>query len=45
MHDYHNAHPGYSDNQVLHDGCAECKASFRCSSYGLSRWLLTVTVT
>lgn len=24
-HDPHHAHPGYDENQVLYDGCAECK--------------------
>lgn len=24
-HDFHEAHPGYSEDQVLHDGCGECE--------------------
>lgn len=26
MHDHHESLPGYSPNQILHDGCAECEA-------------------
>jgi hypothetical protein len=25
MHDYHEKLPGYSPNQIWHDGCAECE--------------------
>ena len=25
IHDYHEAQPGYSPAQILHDGCAECE--------------------
>ena len=36
MHDYHEAQPGYSENQVLHDGCAECKERSERSDGGIS---------
>jgi len=26
VHDYHEAQPGYSASQILHDGCGECEA-------------------
>lgn len=26
MHDYHDALPDYSPDQILHDGCSECEA-------------------
>ena len=26
VHDYHDALPGYSPAQILHDGCRECEA-------------------
>ena len=25
-HDYHEIQPGYSEAQILHDGCGECEA-------------------
>jgi hypothetical protein len=26
VHDYHEGQPGYSEAQILHDGCGECEA-------------------
>ena len=37
MHDYHDALPGYSPNQILHDGCRECEARATADDGGLSR--------
>ncbi len=28
-HDYHDGLPGYSEAQILHDGCGECEARGR----------------
>jgi hypothetical protein len=35
-HDYHEAHPKFSPNQVLHDGCAECDYRSKSDDAGLS---------
>lgn len=35
MHDYHGE-PGYSPNQILHDGCGECEARALSAAGGLS---------
>jgi len=36
MHDYHEGHPGYSDNQILHDGCEECATRAKHDDHGIS---------
>jgi hypothetical protein len=35
MHDYHDALPGYSEAQILHDGCGECEARSKRPDGGL----------
>ena len=36
MHDYHEAAPNFSPDQVLHDGCGECKARSQSRNLGLA---------
>jgi len=36
MHDYHDGLPGFSNNQILHDGCAECEARSKGTAGGLA---------
>ena len=36
MHDYHNGLPGYSADQILHDGCGECEARAASLDHGLA---------
>jgi hypothetical protein len=36
-HDYHDALPGYSRQQVLHDGCRECEARAASADHGISK--------
>lgn len=35
-HDWHEKLPGYSEAQVLHDGCAECEYRATLDDHGLS---------
>jgi hypothetical protein len=35
-HDYHQALPGYSDDQILHDGCGECEARGKAVSRAIT---------
>lgn len=35
MHDYHEGLPGYSPEQILHDGCGECEDRARSQDGGL----------
>ena len=35
-HDYHDALPGYNDEQILHDGCAECEARSTSRNHGIA---------
>jgi len=35
VHDYHEGLPGYSPNQILHDGCAECEARAKSITHGM----------
>jgi hypothetical protein len=35
-HDYHEEGPGYSPNQVLHDGCSECAQRGQDVSLGIA---------
>jgi hypothetical protein len=34
-HDYHEGLPGYSPNQLLHDGCGECEARSKTFTHGI----------
>ena len=34
-HDYHKGLPGYSPNQILHDGCKECEERSRRFDLGI----------
>ncbi len=34
-HDYHEGLPGYSKEQILHDGCAECEARAKRDDLGI----------
>jgi hypothetical protein len=36
MHDYHQAQPGFSEAQILYDGCGECEARSEQPDHGLS---------
>jgi hypothetical protein len=36
-HDYHDALPGYSQEQLLHDGCIECEYRAQSSGLGISQ--------
>jgi hypothetical protein len=36
MHDYHDGLPGYSPEQILHDGCGECEARSKTDDHGLA---------
>jgi hypothetical protein len=36
MHDYHEALPGFSEAQILHDGCKECESRAESTSLGLA---------
>ena len=36
MHDYHDGLPGYSPDQVLHDGCGECEARSKQPDGGMA---------
>ena len=35
-HDYHDGLDGYSPEQILHDGCAECEARSKETAGGLA---------
>jgi len=35
VHDYHEGQPGYSEHQVLHDGCGECADRAKSRDGGL----------
>ncbi len=37
-HDYHDALPGYAPEQILFDGCGECKYRATTDSHGIG-WL------
>jgi hypothetical protein len=37
MHDYHEGLPGFSPNQILHDGCGECQARAETAGHGLEQ--------
>lgn len=37
VHDYHEAHPGYSPAQILHNGCGECEARSRNIAHAIGR--------
>lgn len=37
MHDYHEGLPGYSPDQILHDGCGECEARSQEPGGGIVR--------
>lgn len=34
-HDYHQGLPGYSPQQILHDGCIECEARGKRDDHGI----------
>jgi len=36
MHDYHEQLPGFSPNQLLHDGCEECETRAAGPSHGIA---------
>lgn len=36
MHDYHEMQPGYSAQQVLHDGCGECEQRSQSRDRGIA---------
>ena len=36
-HDYHQGLPGYSDSQILHDGCTECETRGRAPYEAIAR--------
>ena len=36
MHDYHEGLPGFSEAQILHDGCGECEARSKYPDGGLA---------
>lgn len=36
MHAYHDGLPGYSPNQILHDGCSECEIRSEQTAGGLT---------
>lgn len=36
MHDYHEGLEGFSPNQILHDGCAECEWRAKTRNLGIS---------
>jgi hypothetical protein len=35
MHDYHDGLPGFSEGQILHDGCGECEGRAKSVDGGL----------
>lgn len=35
MHDYHENLPGYSEAQILHDGCEECERRSQSRGFGI----------
>jgi hypothetical protein len=35
-HDYHDALPGFSENQIWHDGCGECEDRSEHISTGIN---------
>lgn len=35
-HDYHDGLPGYDEEQILHDGCAECEARSGSRNHGIA---------
>lgn len=35
-HDYHEALPGFSAGQILHDGCGECEYHAKSGDHGLA---------
>ena len=35
VHDYHEILPGFSDAQILHDGCGECESRGKNVSHAL----------
>jgi hypothetical protein len=36
MHDYHDGLPGFSEAQILHDGCAECEERGASRNLGIA---------
>lgn len=36
MHDYHEGLPGYSPDQILHDGCGECEDRAVSRNHGIA---------
>jgi hypothetical protein len=36
MHDYHDGLPGFSEAQILHDGCGECEARAASRNLGIA---------
>ena len=36
MHDYHEGQPDYSAEQVLHDGCEECRLRAQSDDHGIA---------
>lgn len=36
MHDYHDGLPGFSTDQIMHDGCGECEARAKETAGGLA---------
>ncbi len=36
MHDYHEGLPGWSEAQILHDGCGECEARAQSRNHGIA---------
>ncbi len=36
MHDYHEGLPGFSEAQILHDGCGECEARAQNRNHGIA---------
>ncbi len=36
MHDYHDGLPGYSPDQILHDGCGECEHRAKSDDHGIA---------
>ena len=36
-HDYHDGLPGYSSEQLLHDGCGECETRAKAGDHGIAQ--------
>jgi hypothetical protein len=36
MHSYHDALPGFSPEQILHDGCGECESRAASRNHGIA---------